>query len=518
MRSWLCAVVALISGGVQSQPTFEKLYDTNGILDLIELPSHNLLGCMATIRGVSLLAPDGNVIHTQEYGIDSLGAPRAIKQFAPNGFYFVTGYNKDSCSNGPVGKIYPLIGRMDSLGNVSAMKYYDLNADCYYYGNDLELTSNGSVITWGSRFALMVDPAGLPVWAKHFTGLESFDFIRELPGGDLLAGMNMAIAGAVVARMDPAGNFIWCKSYVRPKGAVHDCLIESDSSFIITGTTDSLAQFDPLPPDYHPKLFMMKLDGSGAVQWCKGYDSDPDLWYGGGGSSIERALDGNYVVLADLGDPNYNQRYRPFLMKTDQNGDTLWTSSAGAIGYRYDIRDLLAYSDGGYLYYGSVAGDLPFPYTGLPYIFKTDASGHLPCSDLWHPITVSDLFPVDSSFTPATVDGATMYPAFATDSVLPPITVFDGCDVINSVNPMRPNKFRVRPNPTTGLLTVEFDDPLMADSYYSVYDAMGRLLYQRPLPTGATMEEVDLSRYGKGTYAIKLTDRDGVRFERVVLE
>jgi hypothetical protein len=65
---------------------------------------------------------------------------------------------------------------------------------------------------------------------------------------------------------------------------------------------------------------------------------------------------------------------------------------------------------------------------------------------------------------------------------------------------------------------MEFRDPLMAQSYYSVYDATGRLLYQRPLPAGTTLEEVDLSRFGKGTYAIKLTDPDGVRYERVVLE
>ena len=42
--------------------------------------------------------------------------------------------------------------------------------------------------------------------------------------------------------------------------------------------------------------------------------------------------------------------------------------------------------------------------------------------------------------------------------------------------------------------------------------------HQRPLPTGATLEEMDLSRYGRGTYVIKFTDRDGVCYERVVVE
>lgn len=50
------------------------------------------------------------------------------------------------------------------------------------------------------------------------------------------------------------------------------------------------------------------------------------------------------------------------------------------------------------------------------------------------------------------------------------------------------------------------------------YDALGKLLHQRPLPPGTTIQEVDLSRFGKGTYVIKCTDPEGVSYERVVVE
>ncbi|MBK6343491.1 MAG: T9SS type A sorting domain-containing protein [Flavobacteriales bacterium] len=79
-------------------------------------------------------------------------------------------------------------------------------------------------------------------------------------------------------------------------------------------------------------------------------------------------------------------------------------------------------------------------------------------------------------------------------------------------------RMRVRPNPNTGRFTVQFTDPLMAESYYSVYDAMGKLLYQRPLPKGRQTEEVDLSRFGAGTYVIRFTDKEGSCHERVVVE
>jgi hypothetical protein len=302
---------------------------------------------------------------------------------------------------------------------------------------------------------------------------------------------------------------------------IADCHIESDSSFIVMGFTDSIAStngFAPLLPSYHPKLFMMKLDGVGSVQWCKGYDSDPNLWHTRRGSRIVRSHDGHYVVLANLGAEGYNLQYRPFLMKTDQNGDTLWTRSAGSNGYRYTTSDLLAYSDGGFLYNGMISGNLPDAWTGAPYIFKTDSLGHLPCSERWHPVQVMDLFPTDSSFTLTSVDGATMYPAFVSDTIFDPITVYDACVVATPVPYTYMRKFSVRPNPNTGRFIVEFKDPLMAESYYSVYDAMGRLLLQRPLPAGSTTEQVDLSRFGLGAYVIKFTSPEGVQHERVVVE
>ncbi len=76
----------------------------------------------------------------------------------------------------------------------------------------------------------------------------------------------------------------------------------------------------------------------------------------------------------------------------------------------------------------------------------------------------------------------------------------------------------LHPNPTTGLFAVEFTDPLSTDSFYSVYDALGKLLFQRPLAKGQTSEEIDLSRFGKGTYLVRVTSREGVCNERVVVQ
>jgi len=204
-------------------------------------------------------------------------------------------------------------------------------------------------------------------------------------------------------------------------------------------------------------------------------------------------------------------------MKTDLNGDTLWTRTAGVGYYYYSTTNLLVAGNGAIYCNGDVSNN-SYTFQG-GFLFKADSLGNLPCSQAQYtPVVLSDLFPTDSSFTLYSIDGAVELPVSSTDDDVDPYITYDGC-TITSVIPLRPlRSFKVRPNPNTGRFTVEFADPLMAESYYSVYDPLGKLLLQRPLPPGATLQEVDLSRYGKGTYVIKFTGPDGVCHERVVLE
>ena len=525
----LTAMFAVITGGSVAQSTFMKTFRGTGTAqgNLNELSSGNLRIGVARQSGTSLISPYGDIIQTFNYDIDTMLALQSVQRHSDNVFYFNASYYKNTCTETGSTRMYPMIGRMDSMGVINAARHYDLvSSQCSNTGGDIEPMSTGGAVAWGQDqmlYALRVDANLAPLWAKRFSDRGSFQFIKELPGGDLLAGINMDTAAAVVARLDAAGNFIWCKSYIRPSGMVHDALVESDDSFIITGMTDSTNAnpFFPLPPTFQPKLFMMKLNGNGDVQWCRGYDSAPSYWYSMNRSRVVKALDGNYVLLATLGFPGINWFYRPFLMKTDLNGDTLWTRSMGVEDYAYRTMDLLACSDGGYLYNGRIWGELPEGQANFAFIHKTDAEGHLPCSERYHPVEVIDLFPVDSSITLTSVDGAVERPAFFQEAVYPPITVYEACEIIvTNVRPMagygkRPS---IRPNPTPGRITMQFADPLVAESYYSIFDTMGKLLLQRPLPTGATLEEVDLSRFGASSYVIKFTSPDGVCYERVVVE
>ena len=533
MRTILCLIVLALSGcGTYAQSTFTRMYQsgTSHTFDLNELPSHNILTSMGTNH---LLDPDGYITHSSNYFGGGTYSTQTLKAIGDTEFYFTTGTSAAVCTTGGTGGlVHPVLGKMDALGNVLSMRRYDLNAAlCYNVPRDIEVTGDSGAITWGreySFYAMRVNASLDHMWSKSVHRSGSFRFIKELPNGDLLAGINMDTAGVVVARMNADGEFIWAKSYIRPRGVVHDALIESDSSFVVIGFTDSMATTGvfgpPPPPTFQPKLFMMKLDGEGDVQWCRGWQSPTNLWYTPFTGTIERTLDSNYAVLANLGQEQNHNRFRPFLMKTDLNGDTIWTRSVGRGDFTYVTADLLPYSDGGFMISGIIYGDVPGIGTGLKYIYKADSLGHFPCWERVHPVQTSDLFPVDSSFTLAAVDvPTTVTPVFVTDTVYDPniFTTYDGCTFTTGISldmHHAPSKPRIRPNPNTGRFTLAFADPLIAESYYGVYDAMGKLLYQRQLPQGRTTEEVDLSRYGPGTYVIRCTYRDGVWVERVVVE
>ena len=263
---------------------------------------------------------------------------------------------------------------------------------------------------------------------------------------------------------------------------------------------------------------MMKLDGNGELQWCRGYDSGPYHWHTSSWTRIEPTLDGKYAVMATLGMPGYNFPYKPFLMKTNLNADTLWTRAIGRPQYALRAYDLLVHSDGTYVVSGEINGELQGQLGGI-FLFKGDSLGNFPCWDQANQVQMLDLFPVDSAFTLSSTVLITETPSQFPDTIFP-FTVLDGCTFTTGFNPTvrKGQSMRVRPNPNTGRFTVEFQDPLLAESYYSVYDAMGKLLYQRPLPKGRETEEVALSRFGKGTYVIRFTDKEGSCYERVVVE
>ncbi|MBK6629116.1 MAG: T9SS type A sorting domain-containing protein [Flavobacteriales bacterium] len=514
LNHYTAAALLFLPVGVTGQSTFQILRHGAGFAKghIIELPNGDLLCGHGATGGVSVTDPDGTIQFTRSFAVDSFLVLQSVKPLADVGFLLAGGYRVDTCWVGGPRRIHPVLGRADTLGNIMEASYYVFNEPaCFRLAGDLELLASGDVLVHGrpmigtlnaldNMYLLRLDSMGDVLWAKTYgsEGDGVIEFVRELPGGDLLVGMNRPGAGACMGRMDANGNALWLKSYIRPIAAVKDCVVENDSSFTVVGFTET-------GMGSTPQLYMLRLDGDGDVQWCKAYTRD--LGWPPWRCALDKTPDGQLGVLAVTAGKAY-------LMKTDQNGDTLWTAAFGIPGYSMEVWNLLAASDGGFVFNGDASGLNSF-------LFKADSLGHLGCDWLEHhvPVQVQGLFPTDSSFTLATTDGgAVRMPATINDTIYPSFPPEDACIYTPVQTLFSPtHRLPVRPNPTSGALTMVFPDPLRADSFYSVFDGTGRLLFQRPLPSGATSEDIDLSRFGSGTYLLRLSGPEGVYHERVVV-
>lgn len=220
---------------------------------------------------------------------------------------------------------------------------------------------------------------GSLLWEKAFgtTLSDELRAVKELPDSSLIAlgftvhygdDSDSSYVKNILLRLTPQGDTIWTKRYYFPGNSIGEgmgCGIEpsDDGGFVFTSKV--------LNGSNGNDFLLVKTDGNGDLLWTKKY--------GGSGADIPRALirtsDGGYMVAGTTRSFGVNPAAGNFwLLKTDSNGDTLWTRTIGGAAEEecFSVRQT---RDGGYILAGrtgnilSAASDL--------YIVKTDASGNV---------------------------------------------------------------------------------------------------------------------------------------------
>ena len=129
----------------------------------------------------------------------------------------------------------------------------------------------------------------------------------------------------------------------------------NDGGYVITGSKSFL------------KVSLIKTDNNGDSLWNKNFDGDV-------GYSVQQTNDGGYIItgLKSTFDSSFNLEGNVFLIKTDENGDSLWTKTFG--GTENELgRSIQQTNDGGYIItgytnsFGNGTEDL--------YLIKTDNNG-----------------------------------------------------------------------------------------------------------------------------------------------
>lgn len=154
---------------------------------------------------------------------------------------------------------------------------------------------------------------------------------------------------------------LWTKTY---GGAVDDygtsVQVTTDSGYIIAGNTNSFGAGNT-------DVYLLKTDTNGDTIWAKIYgQANEDV-----GNSVLVTIDGGYLVAGYTRLIGAN-RTDVYLIKTDADGDTLWTKTYGGTwsDQGWSVQKTL---DGGYV----IAGCTEIELMGDAYLIKTDVNGNI---------------------------------------------------------------------------------------------------------------------------------------------
>jgi len=221
-------------------------------------------------------------------------------------------------------------------------------------GYSVKQTADGGFIIGGETnsfgadhgYLIKTDQYGDTMWTRTYLSAIN-SVLQTYDNGYIFAGT----AGHIyIVRTDSLGDTLWTRLIIPSNYSSRAEEIQPtfDSCYIIVGTaTDYIAN------DYFDETYLLKIDDDGDTLWTKKYGQLACF-----GQSVQQTHDNGYIVAGRWLAGSY-------LMKTDSLGDSLWHKSHDS-GWLFSVRET---SGGGFV----SAGRISYYYD--IFIIKTDSLG-----------------------------------------------------------------------------------------------------------------------------------------------
>ena len=260
----------------------------------------------------------------------------------------------------------------------------------YNYGRSAVETPDGGFLAVGASsnpsagntdvYLLHTDSAGNVLWEKRYGGT-GIDFGTSLEmtsdSGFIVAGYTSSYGAGTydlyLLRLNQSGDTLWTKTF---GGTDWDFAWSvqqtADKGFVVVGETNSSGAGNI-------DVFLVKTDSTGQTQWTKTYGgTDEDA-----GHFVRECITGGYIITGytkSFGNGNDDV----YLIRTNDNGDTLWTKTFGtdSSDQGYCVQSL---ADSTFIIAGYAGHGVNGSEDG--YIIKTDSLGN----SLW-----TRLYDIDS--------------------------------------------------------------------------------------------------------------------------
>ncbi len=307
------------------------------------------------------------------YGGNNIGYANVIHQTTDGGFILVGTTNNNGTDSSNVYLI-----KTNSSGDTVFAKIYGGSGD--ESGYNVQQTTDGGFIIIGNSdvfgaglwdiYLIKTNSSGDVLWTKTYGGTDQdygYSVQQTTDGGYILAGVRNNPFGfdndLYLIRTNSTGDTLWTKIY---GAGNHDegysVLQTSDGGFIVAGTTVSFGSGNS-------DVYLIKTNSDGDTLWTKTYGgTNADYCY-----EIQKTTDGGYILIGEslsFGAGVWNA----YLIKIDGDGTVTWSKTYGGASITY-MRSVQQTTDGGYILGGSTNN---FGAGGFDmYLVKTDSMGSL---------------------------------------------------------------------------------------------------------------------------------------------
>ncbi len=440
----------------------------------------------------------------KRFVINSYSASNSILQEIDEGFIVLGDdrQNKDELHQDIV------LLKLDHYGELIWSSHYGSQYDDY--GNEVKKTFDKGYIIIGSTasnpsdidvYVIKTDSLGNLIWERRFDVLDKdigYSVIQTIDSGYIITGKSTSPNGPntnhhlLIMRCDKNGDLVWQKVFANTYEGGRSIIQSQDSCYFICGYTK------PSNGD-NSNILLLKINSEGDSLWSRNFGGPLKEF----GTSIIQLENSDLIITGYKADTISINNADSYFIKTNVNGDTIWTRTLDVAGY--DISTSVEITNDDNLVFTGYGEMKEFNSKDV-YMVKMSFDG----DTIWKKCYGGPKSEYGNSIK-QTIDNGYVICGVAFDfDTLQPFsrgiyiikTDENGNVLHSSISESKKLQFEIYPNPSRNKFIVKAFEPI---SKIEIVDIMGSLKYYQDLESEVTEYEYSGKNLESGIYIVRVS-------------